>query len=78
MRVVAGTNELQKAYRTQKKTRRRMCCMLVSGMCPPMSSNLLTITLSSMLLPITLCRLFSMTLWQSRSQANIYYTFLPE
>lgn len=40
MRVVAGTNELQKAYRTQKKTRRRMCCMLVSGMCPPMSSFL--------------------------------------
>eukprot|EP00802_Teleaulax_amphioxeia_P008594 Tamp_08603.p3 GENE.Tamp_08603~~Tamp_08603.p3 ORF type:complete len:161 (+),score=31.05 Tamp_08603:1465-1947(+) len=31
MRVVAGTNELQKAHRTQKKARRRMCCMLVTG-----------------------------------------------
>ena len=48
----------------------------------PMSSMLLSRTLSSMRLPITLSRLLSMTLWQSRSQANaeanIYDTFLPE
>jgi hypothetical protein len=47
-----------------------------------MSSMLLSRTLSSMRLPITLSRLLSMTLWQSRSQANaqanIYDTFLPE
>uniref|UniRef100_A0A7S4NDL8 t-SNARE coiled-coil homology domain-containing protein n=1 Tax=Guillardia theta TaxID=55529 RepID=A0A7S4NDL8_GUITH len=31
MRVVAGNQELQKASRTQKRARQRMCCMVVTG-----------------------------------------------